>query len=461
MDTFKAEVESILRKQKMFFESGMTRDIKFRLNALTKLAKTIKKYEQDIYKALYKDLRKSEFESLASEISGVMDEISYIRKRLRKWARPRRCAVHINNKPASGKLYPEPYGSVLIFSAWNYPFNLCMTPFVGALAAGNCVVVKPADQAPATAEIIIKILSECFDPEHVVAVHGGSDHASCLLEHKFDYIFFTGGENYGRKVMRAAAEHLTPLTLELGGKSPCIIEPDVKLKVAAKRIVWGKFLNAGQTCVAPDYLFVHESVKKPLLDEMKKVIKAFYGDDPQQSPDYPRIINSRHFERLKQLIEARECFCGGVTDLDDLYIAPTIVDNVLRDDILMQNEIFGPILPVVTWRNFDEVIDFVNSRPKPLAMYYFSDKCKDLDRLLSRTSAGGMCVNETVTHLINPAMPFGGVGNSGMGGYHGKFSFDTFTHTKPILNKFTFIDLPLRYAPYARKLKFLRFICKY
>ncbi|QSH40539.1 aldehyde dehydrogenase [Lentisphaerota bacterium ZTH] len=461
MDTFNADVECVLRKQKLFFDSGITRDVKFRQSALEKLAASIKKHEKNIYKALYQDLRKSEFESLATEVSGVIDEISFLRKRIGKWSKPRRCPVHINNKPASGRLYPEPLGSVLIFSAWNYPFNLCMTPFVGALAAGNCVVVKPADQAPATAAVIIKIIEECFDQEYVAAMPGGSDHAACLLKHKFDYIFYTGGEHAGRKVMHAAAEHLTPVTLELGGKSPCVVEPDAKLKVAAKRIVWGKFLNAGQTCVAPDYLFVHKSIKTALLREMRKVIEQFYGQDPQQSPDYPRIINSRHFQRLTGLIGEKKCFCGGESDPDDLYLAPTIIENVSSEDPVMQEEIFGPVLPVMTWDDFDEVLDFINSRPKPLAMYYFSKKCRHLDRLLSRTSAGGMCVNETVTHLTNPAMPFGGVGNSGMGAYHGKFSFDTFTHLKPVLNKYTFMDFPLRYAPYAKKLKILRFICKY
>jgi acyl-CoA reductase-like NAD-dependent aldehyde dehydrogenase len=451
----------VLKNQKAYFQSGETKKIKFKQQMLDKLFDAIKKFEPQIKDALYKDLRKSEFESIASEISGALEEIAFIRKKVRKWSKARRVPVAMTNHPASGRIYPEPYGSVLIFSAWNYPFLLMITPLAGAIAAGNCAVLKPAEQAPATAKVITDIIETTFDPDYITIFHGGQETAEALLTEKFDYIFFTGSSCIGKKVMKAASEHLTPVTLELGGKSPCIVDFDAKLDLAAKRIVWGKFLNAGQTCVAPDYLFVHQNVKDKLMIKMREYIRKFYGDNPQESPNYPRIINEKHFERLSSLLEKGRLVCGGEKDSADKYIAPTIIDQILPEDPIMQDEIFGPILPVMEFETIFEVIEFINARQKPLAMYYFSKGRKDVDTILKRTSAGGMCINETVTHLINPCMPFGGVGNSGMGAYHGKYSFDTFTHYKPVMTKSNLIDFPVRYPPFSTlKMKMLKFLTK-
>jgi aldehyde dehydrogenase (NAD+) len=457
---FDEKIKNILAGQKAFLQNGAALDISYRRNALTRLYDKIVELRGEIHAALYSDLRKSEFESVETETSGVLEEIIYIRKRLKKWAKPRRVGVHLNNLPGSGKIYAEPYGSVLIFSAWNYPFQLAISPLIAAVAAGNCVILKPAEQAAETAKVIIKIIGECFPSEYIAAVHGGKDEAEVLLKNRFDYIFYTGGSAVGRKVMSAAAENLTPVTLELGGKSPCVIAADVDLKVAAKRLVWGKFLNAGQTCVAPDYLLVHESVKDSLLAEMKKVIRDFYGENPKQSHDYPRIVNEHHFDRLCGLLEEQQVFCGGATDRDDLYIEPTILADTDSESNIMQEEIFGPILPVITWSEISEAVNFINARPKPLALYYFSSSRRDLKTLVSRTSAGGMAVNDTITHFINSSMPFGGVGESGIGAYHGKYGFDTFSHYKPVMVKPTFIDIPVRYPPFANKLNLLKKLCK-
>lgn len=460
MKDFDAEVKKILSNQKTFFQSGVTLDIKFRRDALTRLFEKIKEMRSEIHTALHSDLRKSEFESIETETSCILEEIIYMRKRLKTWAKPKRVGVHFNNMPGKGRIYPEPYGSALIFSAWNYPFELAISPLIAAMAAGNCVVLKPASHAPATAEVIKKILDSCFDCKYIATISGGHGKAEILLQNKFDYIFYTGGTNVGRKVMLAAAENLTPVTLELGGKNPCVIAEDADLSVTAKRLVWGKFLNAGQTCLAPDYLLVNEKIKQPLCEKIKEVIKKFYGENPQESPDYPRIINEQHFDRLSKLLRNQEIFCGGGTDREDLYIEPTILAETKPDSEIMQEEIFGPLMPVITWKNFDEVTDFVNAREKPLALYYFSTAKRDLETLIQKTSSGGVSVNDTITHFINPSMPFGGVGESGTGAYHGKYGFDTFSHFKPVMIKPTFLDVPLRYPPFANKLKWLKKLCK-
>ncbi len=460
MIDFNVESKSILSDQRKFFQSGATLDIKFRRNALTCLFNKIEEMRDEIHAALYADMRKSEFEAIETETSSILEEILYIRRRLKKWAKPRRAGVHLNNMPAKGRIYPEPYGSVLIFSAWNYPFQLALSPLVAAIAAGNCVVLKPAAQAPVTAQIIKELLDSCFESNYIATIDGGCDKAEILLENKFDYIFYTGGADVGRKVMLAAAENLTPLTLELGGKSPCIVDEDADLDISARRIVWGKFLNAGQTCLAPDYLMVHEKVKQALLEKMREAIKQFYGEDVQQSPDYPRIINERHFERLNKLLENQEIFCGGGTDREDLYIEPTILAESDPDSAIMQEEVFGPIMPVISWDNFSEVIDFINVRPKPLGLYYFSSARRYLKALIKKTSSGGVLVNDVITHFINHSMPFGGVGESGMGVYHGKYGFETFSHFKPLMIKPAFIDIPLRYPPFINKLKWLKKMVK-
>jgi aldehyde dehydrogenase (NAD+) len=460
MTDFDAEVKHILSEQRNFFQTGATLDVKFRRKALTCLFDKIEELRNDIHAALYADLRKSEFEAVETETSGILEEIIYMRRHLNKWAKPSRAKVHFNNLPAKGKIYPEPYGSALIFSAWNYPFQLALSPLIAAMAAGNCVVLKPAAQAPATAQVIKELLDSCFECNYVATISGGHGKAEILLQNKFDYIFYTGGAEVGRKIMLAAAENLTPLTLELGGKSPCIVAEDADLEVSARRIVWGKFLNAGQTCLAPDYLLVNEKVKQPLLEKMRGAIKQFYGEDAWHSPDYPRIVNEHHFDRLSGLLENQKIFCGGGTDREDLYIEPTILAETDPDSAVMQEEIFGPIMPVISWSKFDEVIDFINARPKPLGLYYFSKAKRDLDTLLKKTSSGGVSVNDVITHFINSSMPFGGVGESGMGAYHGKYGFETFSHFKPVMVKPTFIDIPLRYPPFANKLKWLKKMVK-
>ncbi|MDD5727078.1 MAG: aldehyde dehydrogenase [Victivallales bacterium] len=462
MNAFDKTVKTTLAAQRDFFRSGATLDLKFRQQALTRLYDGIISLRSEIHAALYSDLRKGEFEAIETETSGVLEEIMYMRRHLKKWLRPRCAAVHLNNFPASGRIYPEPYGSVLIFSAWNYPFQLALSPLVAALAAGNCIVLKPAGQAPATAEAIRKLLHSCFDPAHVSVTAGGHTESETLLRNRFDYIFYTGGLAVGRKIMLAAAENLTPVTLEMGGKSPCIVAGDAKIELCARRLAWGKFLNAGQTCIAPDYLLVHESVKSRLLEKLKLTIGEFYGNDPRQSPDYPRIISERHFERLCKLMENQKLFCGGKTDKADLYIEPTIIeiDASGENAEIMREEIFGALLPVISWKNFNEVIDFINARPKPLAMYYFSQSRKDCRELIRQTSSGALLVNDTITHFINPSMPFGGVGESGIGAYHGKYGFDTFSHYKPVMRKSTLFDIPLRYPPFAGKLGLLKRMCK-
>ena len=455
------DIRKTVALQKSYFQCGFTRNVAFRQAELDKLFNAVKEFEPEIAAALQADLGKSKFESFATEIGMVLDDIAFMCRHVAGFSARKRAGVSKNNFPARGYIYPEPYGSVLIFSAWNYPFQLMMGPLAAAIAAGNCAVLKPAEQAPATAEVIFKIITRLFEPQYIAVFPGSVHIAQELLAEKFDYIFFTGSSSVGKSVMHAAANHLTPVTLELGGKSPCIVDADANIALAAKRIVWGKFLNAGQTCVAPDYLYVHTSVKAPLLEKMKHYIREFYGEDPAASPDYPRIVNEKHFNRIAALMNCGQIVCGGEKDLAKRYIAPTIIDGVTVNDPVMQEEIFGPVLPVIQFEEIHAVIDFVNSRPRPLALYYFSGSKINKKLLVSRIPAGGMCVNETVTHLINSSMPFGGVGESGMGAYHGKAGFDTFTHYKPVMIKSNLFDIPLRYPPFSDwKLKILRLLSK-
>lgn len=455
------DISKTISLQKSYFQCGFTGKIKFRQAALDKLFKAVKEFEPEIFAALHTDLGKSNFEAFATEVGMVLDDIAFMRRNVARFSSRKSVSVSKNNFPAKGYIYPEPYGSVLIFSAWNYPFQLMFGPLAAAIAAGNCAVLKPSEHAPATAAVITKIIAGLFEPQHIAVINGDADIGGRLLAEKFDYIFYTGSSVVGRMVMHAAAEHLTPVTLELGGKSPCIVDADACLDLAAKRIVWGKFLNAGQTCVAPDYLYVHSSVKSALLEKMQHYIREFYGEEPAASPDYPRIVNEHHFNRLAALMNRGNIICGGEKDLGKRYIAPTIIDGVTKDDPVMREEIFGPLLPVMEFKEIREVVDFINSRPKPLALYYFSRNKLNKQLLISRTSSGGMCVNETVTHLINSSMPFGGVGESGMGAYHGKAGFDTFTHYKPVMSKSNRFDIPLRYPPYTGwKMKLLRLLSK-
>ena len=451
------EIKELVNRQKIYFQTHATLDITYRLSMLKKLRNTIKIYEPQIRDALKTDLGKSETESYMCEIGMTLSELSYQISHLRRWARPKTHHTGLVNFHARSFTVQEPYGCVLIMSPWNYPFMLCMEPLVGALAAGNCCIVKPSNYSPATSAVIAKIIREIFPEEYVSVVEGGRAENTELLNQRFDYIFFTGGVTVGKLVMEKASAHLTPVTLELGGKSPCIIDRTANLKIAATRLAFGKFLNCGQTCVAPDYVLIDSSVKDAFLPLLKEQIAKMYGAQPLKNPDYGKIINRKHFERLLGLISPDKLILGGESDADALRIAPTVLDNVTAEDSVMQEEIFGPILPILTFDSLDEAQEFVISREKPLAFYLFtSDKATEA-RFLKEVSFGGGCINDTIIHLATSEMGFGGVGNSGMGSYHGKKSFDTFSHEKSIVKKYCWLDMPMRYQPYdSISLKLIR-----
>jgi len=436
-------------RQKLFFETEKTKDLIFRKKQIKILSVVLKSNEKLLLEALRTDLHKSEFETFATELAIIYAEIREAIKKLNNWAKPKRVATNLPNLPGASFVLPEPFGTTLIIGAWNYPYLLCLGPLIGAMAAGNTVILKPSELTPTCSAAMAKILNENFDPGYLHVVEGGIPETTELLKQKFDYIFFTGSTRVGKIVYKAAAENLTPVTLELGGKSPCIVEKDAPLKVTAKRITWGKFINAGQTCIAPDYLLVHESVKDELLGNIRQYIKEFYGENPKNSPDYLRIVNAPNFARLAGMIEKEKVFTGGETDASDLYISPTILQNVTWDDLVMQDEIFGPILPVITYKTLDEVIPQITKRPKPLALYLFTKNKKIQKRVLNQVSFGGGTLNDTIMHISNDNLPFGGVGESGIGGYHGKAGFDTFSHHKSIMKRATWIDIPLKYPPYS------------
>lgn len=443
-------IEKIVKCQRKFFASGQTKDYLFRIKQLKKLAECIHKYEQEIYEALYRDLNKAPFECYATEIGIVLDEIRYLQKHLRAFMRPEYVRTPLTQFPAKSVCISEPYGVVLVMAPWNYPFQLSLCPVAGALAAGNCAVIKPSAYAPHTAKVIAKMLQENFPAHLVCVVQGGREENTELLQQKFDYIFFTGGVTVGKLVMEAAAKNLTPVTLELGGKSPCIVDETADLLMTARRLVWGKFLNSGQTCVAPDYLLVQESVRDALVMAMKKEISRQFGKDPLANKDYVKIINSRHWKRLKDLMCGADILAGGRASEELQKIEPTILGGVNENSPVMQEEIFGPLLPVLIFRHIEEAIRFVNQREKPLALYLFTKSAENEKNVLRRTSSGGGCINDVVVHLATPHMPFGGVGNSGMGSYHGKQSYATFSHKKSIMKKALWPDLPLRYQPYHK-----------
>ena len=449
------EIQEILKKQKDYFETGATLPIKTRIEALKKIHAYIKAHEKEITDALTADLGKSALEGFMCEAGLVLGEISYMLKNIRKFARDESRATPITNFAAKSFVKKSPRGAVLIMSPWNYPFLLTMDPLVDALAAGNTVVVKPSAYSANTSRVIAELIKNCFAPEYVAVVTGGRAENQCLLEQKFDYIFFTGSQAVGREVLRKAAENLVPVTLELGGKSPCIVDKTAKISLAATRIVWGKFLNCGQTCVAPDYILCHESVKDKLVEELKKQISAQFGNDPLNNPTYGKIINQKHFERLCNLIVKSKLVCGGKSDAAKLKIEPTVMANVTWDDAVMGQEIFGPVLPILTYKTDEEMMNIVNSRSKPLALYLFTSNKKLEKTVLSRCQFGGGCINDTIVHLATNNMGFGGVGESGMGAYHGKVGFDTFSHKKSIVNKKTWIDVNMRYQPYTGFKEFL------
>ncbi len=454
------EIDQILDFQKAFFFQGETRQFAFRKTQLKKLRDAIRQSENEISKALFDDLNKSPFEAYSTEIGFVLEEIGYHLRHLNKWVNPRRVYNPITNFPARASLIYEPKGTVLIIAPWNYPMQLLIAPLVGAISAGNTVILKPSELAVNTAKVMEEVINSCFDKKYIHVVNGGIETSKHLLSLDFDHIFFTGSTYVGRIVAQEAAKKLIPVTLELGGKSPCIVDKDIDVKLAARRIMWGKLINAGQTCIAPDYLLVHESIKDKLLPELVSAIKSFYGENPEESPDYPRIINEPNVERLAILTEKVEIYWGGKYDVSSRYFQPTILNNVSFEMPVMQQEIFGPILPVLTYKDLDEVIKRREGMQKPLALYFFSNNKKNQKKVLENIQAGGVSINDTLMHIVNPKLPFGGIGHSGMGAYHGKFSFKTFSHAKSVVKKGTWLDMPIRYAPFKNKLSIIKKLMK-
>lgn len=454
-------VGAMVKKQKEFFESGKTLPLEFRMNQLKRLRDSVERNERTILEALYQDLRKSEIEAYSSEVLMVTAEINYVLKRINKWVRPKKVRTPLMHLPAKSLVYPEPAGVVLILSPWNYPFQLTFAPLVGAIAAGNCAILKPSEYAPHMSAAIAEIIRKEFEEDYITVLEGGVEVAKALLKEKFDHIFFTGSANVGKMVMAAASEHLTPVTLELGGKSPCVVWKDANIEVASRRILWGKFMNAGQTCVAPDYLLVHKDIRNKFTDALIQGIRTFYGPSPQQSKDYARVINENHFERLIKYLEDGTVLFGGDHDKKDLYISPTLLSSVKESSPVMQDEIFGPILPIIEFETINDVIDRINSKPKPLSLYLFTDDQGLQDTVLKSVPSGGVCINDTISHIVGSDLPFGGVGESGFGSYHGKAGFDTFTHYKSILKRRFSFDSGMKYPPYRVELKKIKRILKF
>ncbi len=446
------EIQNLLEKQRKFYKSGATIPVDFRIKQLKKLYQAVKKYQTEINEALKADLGKSHYEAFMCESGLVLTEISYMIRHTRKFAKSKAVSTPFSQFHSHSFKQPVPYGNTLIMSPWNYPFLLTLEPLADAISAGNTAIVKPSAYSPATSEIIKKIITECFSPEYIAVVTGGRAENSALLEQKFDFVFFTGSQAVGKEVLKHTAENLTPVVLELGGKSPCIVDSTANIKLAAKRIVFGKYLNCGQTCVAPDYILCDKSIKDKFVAEIIKEIKKQYGDNPLNNKDYGKIINKKHFTRLLGLIDKNKVVIGGDADEKTLKIAPTVMDNVSYDDAVMGEEIFGPIMPVIAYDDFNAVIDKLKDKDKPLALYLFSSNKKNINRVTKELSYGGGCINDVVIHLATSNMGFGGVGESGMGSYHGKDGFDAFSHYKSIVDKKTWLDLPMRYQPYKSKL---------
>ena len=455
------DIPKLVSAQKHFFASQQTKDISFRKNALRKLQSELFKREADIVQALYNDFKKSEYEAIMTETSIVYSELKMAIKNIEKWNKPKKVLPSILNFPSSAKIYSEPYGTVLIIAPWNYPFQLAISPLIGAIAAGNTIVLKPSELTPHTSTILREIIEAVFDERHVAVIEGGVPVAQELLTLRWDYIFFTGSVNVGRIVAKAAAEFITPVTLELGGKSPCVVDDSASIKLAAKRIAWGKFINGGQTCIAPDYILIHKSQKDAFVEAIKEEITLAYGDDPEQSSDFPRIVNTRNFERLAIMLENENILIGGKTNKDDCYIAPTLIDEPSLDSEVMKGEIFGPILPIISYETEEDIATIIGKYDKPLAFYIFSNKSEFAKKLIQQYSFGGGTINDTTVHFANHRLPFGGVGESGIGGYHGKQTFDTFSHKKGIVSRGTWLDVPTRYAPYKGKLNQLKNLMKF
>lgn len=443
-------IDQILESQRKYFQSGATLLVDFRIKTLKKLYSAIKTHENEILQALTTDLGKSDFEGFMCEVGLTLSEISYMIRHTKKFAKEKTVYTPLAQFASRSYKKPIPYGNTLIMSPWNYPFLLTIDPLADAIAAGNTAVVKLSAYSPATSAVIAKIISECFEPCYVAVVTGGRKENTELLNKKFDFVFFTGSQAVGKEVLRHTAETLTPAVLELGGKSPCIVDSTAKIKLAAKRIVFGKYLNCGQTCVAPDYILCHKDIKDRFVKEVCEEIKKQYGENPLKNKDYGKIINGKHFERLISLIDKNKTVLGGEYNTETLQIAPTVMDNVTWDDAVMQEEIFGPLMPILTFESFDEIYTLLNGKPKPLALYLFSQDKKRIKEVTARINYGGGCINDTIIHLATSEMAFGGVGESGMGGYHGKDGFEAFSHTKSIVDKKTWLDLPMRYQPYNR-----------
>lgn len=452
------DVERMLARHREFFHQGHTIAAAFRLEQLRRLKEAVTRFEQPILECLRQDLGKSEFEAYATEVGFVLNSIGQTMKQLARWMKPRKVPTPIHLQPAKSWIISEPYGTVLIIGPFNYPFQLLLEPLIGAIAAGNCAVLKPSEAAPHVSAVVRTLIEETFPEDYIRVVEGEKETVSALIHAPFDYIFFTGSVPVGRIVMEAAARNLVPVTLELGGKSPVIVDATANLELAAKRIIWGKLLNTGQTCIAPDYVLAHTSIKTPLLDKMKAAIRSFYGDDARTSPDYGRIVNTRQFDRLASILEqdrAKIVF-GGATRREERYMEPTLLDNVSWEDASMADEIFGPILPVLEYGSLDEAIHTVRERPKPLALYLFTQDKQVEQKVLSQVSFGGGCVNDTISHVASARLPFGGVGNAGIGAYHGKHSFELFSHRKSMLKKSTLLETGLVFPPYKDKLKLVR-----
>lgn len=454
-------IPDLLNAQKKFFKSGQTLEVAYRKKVLKSLLNHLITREQDITEALYKDFKKPEFESVLTETAIVIQDLKHTIKKLSKWAKPKRVFPALLNFPSSDYLYSEPYGNVLVISPWNYPYQLAIAPLVGAVAAGNTVVLKPSELTPNTSALLSDIIKKVFKPEHVTVVQGGVGTSTQLLHQRWDYIFFTGSVNVGKIVAKAAAPNLTPITLELGGKNPCIIDETANIKLTAKRVVWGKFVNAGQTCIAPDYVLIHHTKKEAFYKAIQHEIELAYGQNPEDSKDLARIINIKNFERLSELLVNQKCKIGGQTNAKDLYIAPTIIDEPKLDSEVMKDEIFGPILPVVSYQDVSDLDRIILSYNKPLSLYIFSTNSAKAKQLIKKYSFGGGCINDTIVHFANHRLPFGGVGNSGIGAYHGQHTFDTFSHKKGVVKKANWLDIPVRYAPYKGKLNTVRKVLKW
>ncbi len=452
---------ALIESQRAFFTEHITREIPFRLCALDRLAEGIKNREVQLSQALHADLGKSSFESYATEIGFVLHEISVAKRNLERWARDRRRSTPLFLFGAKSRIHYEPYGCTLIIAPWNYPMQLALSPLVGAIAAGNCAIVKPSGEAPHTAVALKELIDECFESEYIAVTDAERETTEELLQERFDYIFYTGGVEYGRHVMEMAARHLTPVTLELGGKSPCIVDDDADLAVAAQRIVWGKFLNCGQTCVAPDYVLVHRHVQQQFIESAKQEIARQYGENPQLSPDYPRIVNHRHFDRLTSLLDNATILHGGSHDRVDRYIAPTLIASGMEDKSpLMTDEIFGPLLPILPFDDIDDCVEYINNREKPLALYYFTRSRKRANYMIQHTSSGGACINDTITQTANSNLPFGGIGQSGMGAYHSRESFETFSHRRGVVRSALRLYPGVKFPPYGNKLKWVKKLMK-